>query len=202
MTDQDWVLYCGGYRRAGDLLAEHAMTCGEQHILVYPIVFLYRQYIELQLKEIIRNGNRYLGDAKYSSLGFPDDHGIDRFWTECRTIIERMDEGETSKLTEEERATYACQLDSIEQGVRQFSALDPNSQAFRYPTDKKSNPSISQSALRGIDFRDLRALVQRVGNLLEGISVGVSEYLNAKHRRDSGTQARGGRADVNSRRIT
>lgn len=29
MGDMNWVLYIGGYKRAGDLLVEHAITHGE-----------------------------------------------------------------------------------------------------------------------------------------------------------------------------
>ena len=48
-----WNLYAEGYKQAGDLLVKHVMdTQSEQDILVYPIFFLYRHYIELRSKDI------------------------------------------------------------------------------------------------------------------------------------------------------
>lgn len=52
-TPQNWGMYTIGYKEAGDLLLQYALNVGRQNVLVYPIIFLYRHYIELQLKEII-----------------------------------------------------------------------------------------------------------------------------------------------------
>ena len=72
-----------------------------------------------------------------------------------------------------------CDLGSIEQDIKEFSRWDPDSTAFRYPVDKRGNPSISD--LRWINFRNLKELVERVSSLLDGISMDISDYLNAKH---------------------
>ena len=46
-------LYISGYKDAADILANRVIESGNnQDSLVYPIAFLYRQYIELQLKNI------------------------------------------------------------------------------------------------------------------------------------------------------
>ncbi|GAC19580.1 hypothetical protein [Paraglaciecola arctica] len=53
-------LYIDGYRQAADTLAHKVVESSrDQDILVYPIVFLFRQYIELQLKRIIRESNQW-----------------------------------------------------------------------------------------------------------------------------------------------
>lgn len=179
MGDMDWVLYAGGYKRAGDILIEHGIAHGGQHILVYPIVFLYRQYIELQLKDIIRNGYRYLGISKYFPPGFPTGHKIDEYWSECRSILKKIDEEEYQKLGEYERNKYNSDLDSLARDIREFSEWDPDSTAFRYPVDKKGNPSIAD--LANISFAGLKELVERIADLLDAISVGISHYLDAKH---------------------
>ncbi len=181
MVNMDWVLYAAGYKKAGDLLVEHGIAHGEQHILVYPAVFLYRQYIELQLKEIIRNGNWFLDISQHCSVGFPTHHNIAELWRECRNILKNIDEEEYQKLGEDERDKYKNDLDAIEQGINEFSEWDPNSQAFRYPIDKDDNPSVSVDQLHTITFRNLRDLVDRISSLLEGISVGISECLKAKY---------------------
>ena len=84
--DQDWKanaclnwsldsmgLYIEGYREAADKLVHAVVETGtNQDTLVFPISFLYRQYIELQLKHIIRESRIFLGEG----ASFPEHHRI------------------------------------------------------------------------------------------------------------------------------
>lgn len=57
-----WDLYADGYREAADHLVERIVE-GQSLTLdtiVYPIVFLYRQYLELRLKQLIPLSGRLL----------------------------------------------------------------------------------------------------------------------------------------------
>jgi hypothetical protein len=55
-----WTLYAIGYRNAGDVLVERVeQDRGEADALVYPIVFCYRQYLELMLKDTLMEARRY-----------------------------------------------------------------------------------------------------------------------------------------------
>jgi hypothetical protein len=52
----DYV-YAEGYHRAGQILADYVIEKKwDQDLLVCPIVFLYRHYVELQLKRLIPLG--------------------------------------------------------------------------------------------------------------------------------------------------
>ena len=56
-TNDTLELYVIGYKEAADKLVENIMdTPRYQDTLVFPICFLYRQYIELRLKELIKSG--------------------------------------------------------------------------------------------------------------------------------------------------
>lgn len=57
----NWVTYPRGYKKAADLMVAHIdkRHC-DQDTLVYPIVFLYRQYIELRLKHLVRDAAEVL----------------------------------------------------------------------------------------------------------------------------------------------
>ena len=71
-------LYIEGYREAADKLVHDVVESGtNQDILVFPISFLYRQYIELQLKHIIRESRIFLEEG--SSL--PEHHRIGDYGT-------------------------------------------------------------------------------------------------------------------------
>lgn len=180
--NQDWILYIGGYKKAGDLLVEHSVAFCQQHILVYPIVFLYRHYIELQLKEIIRIGNILLGTGKHYPSCFPTDHKIGNHWQECRAIIEKIDKDEYHKLRKDEQSKYKNDLNSLQKYIEEFLKLDPDSQASRYPVDRRGNPTILDASLRTINLENIRDLVGEISYLLEGISQGITEYLDAKHQ--------------------
>lgn len=63
--------YIEGYKRAADLLVAHVMEKGkDQDYLVYPITFLYRQHLELRIKEIIADGRNLLDEGS----GHPTHH--------------------------------------------------------------------------------------------------------------------------------
>lgn len=176
---QNWVLYTGGYKEAGDLLLKYALRSGRQHVLVYPIIFLYRHYIELQLKEIIVNNRSYLGKSE----PFPDYHNIDRLWEICKQDLIDIDEPLLNQLDQKRYEEILSQYDALGKDVSQFSQWDPDSQHFRYPVDKKGNPIVLD--LRSINLRELEELMRRISGLLGGISVGAYEYLVAKQEMQS-----------------
>ncbi|HMK50182.1 MAG TPA: hypothetical protein VK435_09020, partial [Thermodesulfovibrionales bacterium] len=49
-----WPAYIIGYKKAADILVRHIkQKRRSQDTLVYPIIFLYRQYLELAIKNLI-----------------------------------------------------------------------------------------------------------------------------------------------------
>jgi hypothetical protein len=158
-----WSLYADAYKRAGDLLVKHIKEKHkDQNLLIYPVVFLYRQYIELRLKGLIRDGNQLLDIPEE----FQKHHRIDELWKQCRRLLERVYDGPSDDL------------EAVEDCILQFSEEDSTSMAFRYPTDKNDNPSLPN--LTVINLRNLAEVIARIGSLLDGASIGISEYLYKK----------------------
>ncbi|MFT7087557.1 MAG: hypothetical protein ACJAZX_000994 [Rickettsiales bacterium] len=61
-------VYASGYKEAANLIAEQIMgkRVYKKYAMIYPIMYLYRHYLELQLKNLIRGNN---GKTKqYSSF--------------------------------------------------------------------------------------------------------------------------------------
>jgi hypothetical protein len=155
--------YIRGYKRAGDLLVNHVKeTHTNQDILVYPIVFLYRQYIELQLKEIIRDGFRLLD----INQGIPTHHNIDKLWKHCLGIIKKIWPAQTKEVAD------------IGDYITQFSDIDPGSYAFRYPTNKDG--SLPFPNLKYINLRNLSDIMEKISSLLNGVSSSIAVYLDNK----------------------
>ncbi len=158
--NQDFHAYAEGYKRAADIVVEHVTANprgGRDPIdyLVFPIVFLYRQYIELRLKEIILIGNR-LEDREQ---GFPKHHRIDELWKHARPILERY-------------SAKKDDLDIVEACIAELAKIDPDSDTFRYPVDRQGKKSIEAEQLL-INLRHLQKVMERLGSFLSS----SSEYL-------------------------
>lgn len=160
-----WGIYSSGYKLGADLLVQHVLNTREdQDLVIYPIVFLYRQFIELRLKELIKNGSALIDDSK----GIPMHHNILNLWTDCRKILEEVwPDGNTEDL------------DSVEDCIKEFAKIDPKSMAFRYPIEKDGTSSLPKE-LRHINIRNLGQVMQRLGSLLDGCDTGISEMLSWK----------------------
>lgn len=149
-------LYIEGYREAADKLVHNVIESGtNQDILVFPISFLYRQYIELQLKHIIRESRVFLEEG----ATFPEHHRIGDLWNTANSlmarIIKKHDQSIKDYITESD-------VQAIKTIITEFVKIDPDSFTFRYPKDKKG-----KNNLDGIQYINLRKLHDQMGVLKE-----------------------------------
>jgi len=154
-------LFAIGYKEAGDRLVELVVEkARDQDVMVYPILFLYRQYIELRLKEIIREGRKLLEQGNT----FPMHHKILDLWNTAKSLATKVFENESGPPD----FSYADHV------ITEFSNVDPDSFAFRYPESKSgANP------LDGITHINIRRAAEHINELakdLDGISLGISVY--------------------------
>lgn len=175
MSLQNWWKYTIGYKEAGDLLLRNALEGGRQHVLVFPIIFLYRHYIELILKEIIMNNRAFLGISE----NFPNYHNIDRLWEICRENFQKVDEAIDPQFTKSEEYQKIVEgYNVLEIDLRKFAVLDPTSESFRYPVDNRGRPIVVDKKI--VNLKELPELINRISEALEGISVGAYEILKQK----------------------
>ncbi len=116
-----WPAYVDGYKNAADYLVDYSAERHEMDSLVYPIMFLYRHYLEIQLKDILRM--LYLHHGKTCST--PTDHKLFELWCEVRPLMEEV----YGDFEDIERNNY------IEARVKEVVQVDVGSYAFRYPVD-------------------------------------------------------------------
>jgi hypothetical protein len=168
--------YANGYKRAAELLAEHAkQAIGEIDVLVYPIISLYRQYLELRLKEIIRDGSELIGEPRE----YPTTHNLSQLWRLSREIMEKVYTGDPTEP-----------LDAAGNIIAQFSQKDPASTAFRYPIDRNGKKSLPD--LTHLDLTNFSDVMEGLSSLLEGVICGIGEYLDDKRTMDYETRAEWG----------
>ena len=159
-----WSAYATGYKQAADTLVER-LTEDRMHLdtMVYPTIFLYRHYIELRLKEIVRDGNLLMTGVD----DFPKHHRIKDLWSECRRLVEEV-------WRDDDREP----LVRVEDYINRLAQYDSDSFAFRYSTDKKGNENLQGTTL--INIRRFAEIMAEVSTLLDGISMALSHYLDVK----------------------
>jgi hypothetical protein len=160
-------LYVLGYKEAADSLVERVMETGRhQDSLVFPICFLYRQYIELRLKEVIQSGRRLLDEPGT----FPQHHNIQHLWDTAVAILKKVSAGD---IEPPDFLTLPSHV------VAEFSKIDPDSFAFRYPSDKQgANPL---EGLAHINLRRVAEYVNAFSNAIDAGSMAISVYLDQKN---------------------
>ena len=151
-------LYKDGYNEAAVILAEKVIESGQdQDILVYPISFLYRQYVELQLKGNINDLRNLLREDE---KGYPKIHNIKKLWILARALLKEM----TSKI-DPSISTYITdeRCNEMEGIIFNFDQIDEISFTFRYPEDKKGNEN-----LKDFSYINIKNIAQQMNQLSEG----------------------------------
>lgn len=147
-----WDTYAAGYRKAADVLvAAVEERKAPVDMVVYPLVFLYRQALELELKLMLPLARRLADQAPRQDV----KHQLMPMWQELRRYLHQLGTPESDP-----------QILSLESFISQLDAVDPGSFAFRYPTDKKGEVSLPN--LRHINVRHLAEIMGSVFMLLGG----------------------------------
>jgi hypothetical protein len=151
------VFMIDGYKRAADILVDEAET---DHIargeLVYPIIFSYRQFLELSLKWQI---------STYGSIcGIPKPKNGHKL----KELFEDF-----SKICKIYGATDDAALDAVGECILEFDRMDSHSFTFRYSANDKGLPYPVTT-----DRIDL-ARLKDVMDGIHGFFRGCDGYFNA-----------------------
>lgn len=97
-SDANFTVYAYSYREAAERLLKSAAAGGghDSDLLIYPILFLYRHHVELQLKHIITEWRRH---PDHSGPGYMH-HGLKDLWRECGKIFEEVFPDSDDEATE------------------------------------------------------------------------------------------------------
>ena len=112
---------------AADLMVERieSKPPGDIDFLIWPIVFCYRQAIELELKEALVVARQ----LTRSGEGFQAGHDLCELWSALKTELTLLKVADC----EEEISV----LDSL---IHEFHSKDPQSFMFGYTRDKSGHP--------------------------------------------------------------
>jgi len=165
--DARWSVYATGYRDAADIVANWVQTGGRhQDFLVYPIIYLYRHYLELRIKQLIFEARDLKEDRDPST---PDTHDIAKLWNVCRTLLE----GEPLSY----RMGRDAGMADVELVVSEMKTHDPDSSAFRYPYGKPKRKTQKRTpllaGLKEVNLVSLGELMESAGDFLDGVEMHI-----------------------------
>lgn len=143
-----------GFKLAADKLVDMlpSTPCYRDYF-VYPIPYLYRMYVELRLKELIHSGSG-------STAG---GHDLLSLWQRAKPIMK------TSSQWFDDQ-----ELDAVQEKLREFSEIDPFSDAFRYPRNRKGSKDTLQG-VKELNLKNLKEVVDSISTPLEGSSTALYE---------------------------
>lgn len=143
------------FKKAADLMvARTREDAHEQGDLVWPIVFCYRQYLELALKDIIA---RHGGQVEPTIEPIWNTHYLGDLWKSCKRIM-----GHTLiHVTTDEMP----EILAMEAFISEFERIDARSYAFRYPKDRKGCPI--EIPIDSIDLVHLQRVMEGVYAFLD-----------------------------------
>lgn len=130
-VDVAYAGYIDGYKKGADTLVEYSLSMLKEGRIdvadtyVFPICFMYRQFVELALKSIyvIYSGDDDVTQEKNIKRV---SHDLTKIWAIVRPIIEK------NSLAEDD-------IDIAEDYVSQMHEYEKTSFEFRYPTEKNGN---------------------------------------------------------------
>lgn len=173
--DNGWARSEGFYLGAKLLAETIDGPHSDQDTLLYPIAFLYRHYVELSLKQIVRDGNRlfgeeddYVGENVKKTL----NHSLTKYWSRCKAIYQAIwPQGRVEELL------------VVENCIKEFDNYDPNAQGFRYDTDRDGNPTLN--GLNRVGVRRLAHAMEGLHSFLGGGHDEIIHLLEIKQEIDS-----------------
>jgi hypothetical protein len=160
---ESWSLLADSYKEGADELTKLAGISRSYARLGAPIMFLYRHYIELQLKSLLIDAGELLDEPQ----DVPPRHYLATLWQRVRTLLLRVSPNSDGE--------YFIRADQI---VADFDSIDPTSFTFRYPVNKVGEPSTECDLY--VDPRVARQMIAELDILLSGADAMISEYVGLK----------------------
>ncbi|MCM3786218.1 hypothetical protein M3231_25000 [Neobacillus mesonae] len=166
--------YIKGYKESADTLVKFALDSKRIEILdtyIFPILFLYRQFIELSLKSL------YL---EYSDEPMVDKikgvkqagHNLETMWKNLKPIVIEASDSKEEKDT----------IKTVESYILQYHDFDKGSFKFRYPIDKDYNPLLKDE--ERIDIVNLKECMTELDNFFGGADGKLDFLKESKYEQE------------------
>ncbi len=148
-----------GYKLAAQKLSKgfELLDSRDKDSLIFPIIFLYRQHIELSLKSLIRELDLMLNHNRQDKI--LGRHKLLPLWDECeKQYNEYIQQNSISLIFTSTKTTKERSI------INEFDKLDEDSFSFRYSTDKNGTDN-----LKNVDFISLNNFQEHINTVNEHI---------------------------------
>ncbi|HUS11985.1 MAG TPA: hypothetical protein VMZ30_16085 [Pyrinomonadaceae bacterium] len=153
-----WSIYADGYRRAADALVDRVEGEAPDDAFLLPIVFLYRHFVELTLKDLLLRLVSLCDiviDPKQITT-----HKLMPLWKLVRAHLNCI----RPEMHDEE---IVPALDKL---ITELSGLDPDSMHFRYAADREFANMVLP---RSLSMEHLRSTMEKIYNGFAYIEEGI-----------------------------
>jgi hypothetical protein len=173
--DVPWFAYASGYKEAADRLVEGiAGGMHGQDMLVFPIFYLYRHYLEVSIKERIKECQKVLDTTppllpknKAQRIRAAQGHDLEELWGYLKTLLSSVYPDLAHEV-----------LSEIDRVVEAFHRHDRGGDAARYPIGLDGERTLS--GLREINLRKLAEDMARADSSLTTIGGGIDYMLDQR----------------------
>jgi hypothetical protein len=168
-VDTQFYGYMEGYKKSADELIDLAVNSGDIKTLdtyIFPICFLYRQYLELAMKYIFIKYSGWDKDKKISAIK-DVNHNLLRIWNKIKPII-------LEETTKEEKED----IEAVEDYISQFNIFDKSSFTFRYPITKELDGVLTKE--RRINLINLKERMDELYCFFDGCTGKLDEISEYK----------------------
>ena len=165
--DYQWAIV-EGFKEAADKVVDSlAATKERMDVFFFPVVYLYRHAIELNLKGLVNDGI-YLQILKDDQelQDILASHNLHSLWSKVRLVLKEVwPDGDDEDV------------DAVEKIILEFHQADRSGQRLRYSQDKQGKPHTGTLPYR-VDLVVLKQTMERLFRFLSGCSMGLDEAKN------------------------
>lgn len=151
-----WDLYADGYKMAADALVEQIRGDAVEDRLICPVLFLYRHFVELKIKQTIFSLDNLQGTKMPEGLFLR--HELTQLWAYLKNQLIQL------KYPDEKVR------DALESIINELDQLDPRAMRFRYSHDRDLN---EMPLPKSISMAHLSQTIQKVSNAFSLIEGGI-----------------------------
>ena len=162
--------YIYGYKKAADSLVERIIKDrAEIDYLIYPVVFLYRHHIELQLKNLLELNVR----LHESEEKVPATHKIKNLWPRVKGYYRKINNSNNQE-----------EIKFVDRIMDELCTIDPESMSFRY--SKMKDGKLPNENLKRINVEVFSSVVGKVSDVLETFEYELNANIKSKFEYISG----------------
>ncbi|MHB8050492.1 MAG: hypothetical protein ACYDHQ_04640 [Coriobacteriia bacterium] len=170
-----WHLYAHGYRLAAETLTQNVRdTHHDQDYLIWPVLFLWRHHLELEIKSIARVSSKVLGQKWLPE----DEHDLSQLFASAQRLFAQAFREFDERLPHE-------QTQRLRRAFGKFKAIDIKSVTFRYPEDLSGSKHLKD--VTHINFDVVEGHMKSICDDLEEISGALVMFEDWRQSEVDGT---------------